>query len=159
MNNIIKDTVNWLSVAKQIPTSKEALIKELQLVKKLMNEELDEMIQGVEDDNRSEQLNGFVDAGWVLSNAYYFLQITDEEFQNECDLVNRSNNTKYCKTLDEALETKRMYLEGTHPNKLGQSISTIVITTNSVAFPYAVMNNSGKLLKSINFKDINQLDK
>ena len=157
MNNIIKQTSEWLTVSKPLPRTKPELLKELFLVKKLINEEVDEMIQGVIDDDRSEVLNGFVDSCWVLSNAFYYLQITDEEFESESDLVNKSNNTKYCLTLQEALETQRLYKEGKHPNKPDVFINTLIHTTSSDEFPYCIINHEGKVLKSHLFKDVSDL--
>jgi hypothetical protein len=153
MRNIIKDTTDWLSVGKALPTSKEELIKELELVKLITNEEIDEMIQAVKDDNRSEQLNGFVDAQWCLNNAYYLLQITDEEYELEADAVNKSNNTKFCKSLEEACITQDLYLTGKHPNKLGVEIETFIRETSNKEFPYVIVNSKNKLLKAYTFKD------
>jgi hypothetical protein len=155
MRDIIKDTTDWLSVGKSLPTSKEELIKELELVKLITNEEIDEMIQAVKDDNRSEQLNGFVDAQWCLNNAYYLLQITEDEYNLECDAVNKSNNTKFCRSLEKALKTQELYSKGYHPNKLGVEIETFIRETNSKEFPYVVVNSQGKLLKNYGFMDVN----
>jgi hypothetical protein len=153
MRNIIKDTTDWLSIGKSLPTSKEELIKELELVKSLIDEEIDEMIQAVKDDNRSEQLNGFVDAQWCLNNAYYLLQITEDEYEIEADAVNKSNNTKFCRSYNEALITQDLYLTGKHPNKLGVEIETFIKETNNEEFPYVVVNSKNKLLKNFLFKD------
>lgn len=156
MANVIKDTVNWLTVGKELPKTKEELIKELQLVKSIVNEEIDEMIEAVIDDNRSEQLNGFVDAQWCLANAYYLLQITDEEYEIECNAVNLSNNTKFCRNIKEAWETQHLYLIGQHPNKPDVFIQTVIKETNNEEFPYVVTTLQNKIMKSIEFKDCNE---
>jgi len=153
--SVIKNTVDWLSVGKELPKTKKDLIKELELVKLITNEEIDEMIQAVKDDDRSEQLNGFVDAQWCLANAYYLLQITDKEYQIECDAVNKSNNTKFCKNYQEACITQNLYLTGEHPNKKGVKIETFIKETDSKEFPYVVVNVAGKLLKNFSFIDSN----
>jgi hypothetical protein len=155
MRNVIKNTTSWLSIGKSLPTSKEELIKELELVKLITNEEIDEMIQAVKDDNRSEQLNGFVDAQWCLNNAYYLLQITEDEYEIEVDAVNKSNNTKFCRNLEEALKTQDLYSKGEHPNKLGVEIETFIKETNNEKFPYVIVNKFGKLLKNYGFMDVN----
>ena len=155
---VIEQTYEWLAVADKPLINKHDKINKLNDIKSWLIEEIDEGIAGLENDDENEIINSCADLLVVASNMPYYLGISLEALETECNLVKLSNDTKYCKTLEEALKSKEMYSNGTHPNKLGTKIKTIVETSNSLEFPYIVKRQSdGKLLKSINFKDIKDL--
>ena len=84
------------------------------------------------------------------------LQKQTLELQKEFDKVEKSNFSKYCKTFEEAQETVNAYANGTHPNKLGEIIETYIVSTKYTEYPFVVKRKDGKVLKSINFKDVNE---
>ena len=155
---VVEQTYEWLAVADKPLINRQDKINKLNQIKEWLLEEINETIAGIENDDEDEIINGAVDALVICSNIPYYLGISLEALETECNLVKLSNDTKYCKTLEEALESKRRYDSGTHPNKFGTVIKTIVETSNSNEFPYIVKRQSdSKLLKSINFKDVKDL--
>lgn len=120
----------------------------------LVEEELQELKDGIQNKDRKEVLNAIVDLWWVISNVSYFSNINLKELEKEFENVEKSNFSKYCKTYEEAQKTVDAYSNGTHPNKLGVIIETYIVSTNSVEYPFVVKRKDGKILKSINFKDL-----
>ena len=155
---VVEQTYEWLAVADKPLTNKQDKINKLNQIKEWLIEEINEGIAGLENDDEDEIINSCADLLVVASNAPYYLGISLEALETECNLVKLSNDTKYCKTLEEALESKRRYGSGTHPNKVGTVIKTIVETSNSDEFPYVIKRASDKkLLKSLLFKDVKDL--
>lgn len=155
---VVEQTYEWLAVADKPLINKHDKINKLNDIKSWLIEEIDETIAGIENDDKDEIINGCADLLVVASNMPYYLGISLEALETECNLVKLSNDTKYCKTLEEALETKEMYSMGMHPNKLGTKIKTIVETSNSDEFPYIVKRQfDKKLLKSYKFVNSNEL--
>lgn len=155
---VVEQTYEWLAVADKPLTNKQDKINKLNQIKEWLLEEVDETIKGIENEDEDEIINGCADLLVVASNMPYYLGISLEALEAECNLVKLSNDTKYCKTLEEALESKRRYNSGTHPNKFGTVIKTIVETSNSDEFPYIVKRQfDKKLLKSYKFVNSNEL--
>lgn len=122
----------------------------------LVEEELQELKDGIQNKDRKEVLNAIVDLWWVLCNVSLFSSVTVDELQKEFDKVEKSNFSKYCKTFEEAQETVNAYANGTHPNKLGEIIETYIVSTKYTEYPFVVKRKDEKVLKSINFKDVNE---
>lgn len=126
----------------------------LPLAISLVEEELQELKDGIKNKDRKEVVNAITDLWWVLCNVSLFSSITVEELQQEFDKVEKSNFSKYCKTYEEAQETVNAYANGTHPNKLGVIIETYIVSTKYTEYPFVVKRTDGKILKSINYVDI-----
>jgi NTP pyrophosphatase (non-canonical NTP hydrolase) len=141
------DTYKWLS------TSGVAKPK-FEDIRDWLNEEVDELKQGVDNFNKQECLNAVGDAVWILANFAYFYNLSIGELSLELDKINKSNFTKFCKTEEEAIKTVEAYKNGTHPNKLGESIDTYYTFNNDYYIIKRTKDN--KVLKSINFKDVNE---
>lgn len=154
--NVINDTCNWLAIVDKPLKSKNEILDKMKLLRKLLLSEFDEIVEGIENEDFPEIINGIADSLVVLSNVPFYLNISQEEVEKELIKVKLSNNTKYCKTIEEALETKKMYLNGEHPNKIGESIEVVVEISQNKDFPYFVKTPEGKIMKSINFKDVDQ---
>jgi len=155
--NVVEQTYEWLAVAEKPLNNKQDKIDKLNKIKDWLIEEVNEGIAGLENDDENEIINSCADLLVVASNMPYYLGISLEALEIECNRVKLSNDTKYCKTLDEALQSKVAYSLGTHPNKYGTKIKTIIETSNSEEFPYIIKRESdGKLLKSYLFKDVNE---
>lgn len=142
----------WLSIGENEfgDTSK------LPLAISLVEEELQELKDGIKNKDRKEVINAIVDLWWVLCNVSLFSSVTVDELQKEFDKVEKSNFSKYCKTFEEAQETVNAYANGTHPNKLGEIIETYIVSTKYTEYPFVVKRKDEKVLKSINFKDVNE---
>lgn len=153
-------TYEWLATAfGSAPTlTKEQLIEKANLIKKLAIEEIDEFIFAVKHNDRAEMINACSDLLFVANNLPFLANITDEELSNENERVFRSNMTKFCKSKDEAEATVTSYSLGTHPNKLGYKIATVAMPTNNREYPYRVQTIEGKIMKSIFFKDVHEID-
>lgn len=160
-NEVVEQTYVLLETAFGVPKlSKEELIEKAKLVKKLLCEEVDEFIDainGVDNDgeiDETEMLNACADVLVVASNLPYYAGITLEDLKEECDLTYESNLTKFCKTEEEAERTVEAYANGIHPNKPGTILITTYKETGNKRYPYVIMGADGKILKSINFKDV-----
>lgn len=151
---VLEQTYNWLSISKTKCITVEDKLKEIQLIKKLVIEELDELETAVLSNNKSEEYNAIADSYVVLSNLPYMLDLNLDEINNELDKTYLSNCTKYCKTLEEAEQTQQAYLNGTHPNKLGIKLETFIRQKDGV---YYLVNKDEKIMKSINYLEPNQV--
>ena len=146
MKEITENIYKWLEIGENEfgDTSK------LPLAISLVEEELQELKDGIKNKDRKEVINAVVDLWWVISNCSYFSNITVDEIQQEFEKVEKSNFSKYCKTFDEAQETVNAYANGTHPNKKGEIIETYIVSTKYTEYPFVVKRRDGKILKSIN---------
>ena len=146
MKETIENIYKWLEIGENEfgDTSK------LPLAISLVEEEFQELKEGIKNKDKKEVINALVDTFWTLLNCSYFSNITVEELQQEFDKVEKSNFSKYCKTFEEAQETVNAYANGTHPNKLGEIIETYIVSTKYTEYPFVVKRKDGKILKSIN---------
>lgn len=76
------------------------------------------------------------------------------EIYKENEATFKSNMTKYCKTEEEAKLSVEMYMNGTHPNKLGIVIECDYFSTGFHDYPFRVQSLDGKILKSHLFLDV-----
>lgn len=112
----------------------------------LIQEELDELRDALETKNKEEVVDALNDLQWVIDRAKQTYGVKPKSFQ---ELV-RSNNTKFCNSISEAVRTQNAYANGTHPNKPGKKIKVTVQRSGEV---FTIKNENGKLMKSINFVD------
>lgn len=120
----------------------------------LVDEELSELNQAILDDDELEILDAINDLYWVIGNVSYFKGITPEKIANYGELVSVSNWSKFCKTEEEAIATVKAYALGTHPDKIGEIIEAYHEEVNNL---YVVKRHDGKVLKSINYKNVKTL--
>jgi hypothetical protein len=93
------------------------------------------------------------DIGFELDRIHNLnLSLLEEDYNTY-----RSNMTKFCKTEEEAIETVKLYIEGKHPNKFGTCIETLYEETGGEVWKYRIITPNGKIMKSVNFKDVNEL--
>ena len=146
----------WLTTAfGAVPTlTKSQLLEKAELIKKLAIEEIDEFIEAVKNDDKAEMINACSDLLFVANNLPFLSNIHNSDLEAENKRVFESNMTKFCKTEKEAQLTVLAYETGSHPNKKGQVIKTIYLPTNNVNYPFRVQTLEGKIMKSINFKDV-----
>lgn len=152
MKEITENIYKWLEIGENEfgDTSK------LPLAISLVEEELQELKDGIKNKDRKEVINALVDLWWVLSNVSLYSAISVDELQQEFEKVEKSNFSKYCKTFEEAQETVNAYANGTHPNKKGEIIETYIVSTKYTEYPFVVKRKDGKILKSIKFKDVTE---
>lgn len=158
--SVTKDTYQWLETAYKKgyqSSSKEDLLDKVELVRTLLNEELDEFILALENKDKAEMVNACSDLLFVATNLPFFAGFTHTQLELSNIQVFESNMTKFCKSEKEALDSCLAYSLGEHPNKKGTVIYAQPEKAPSLEFPYRVERVSdGKLLKSITFKDVNE---
>lgn len=156
-NKVFNDVKDWLNCAKQRPVGKEAILKHLKEIKLFLIEEVDEIIEAYENDDRKGQVNGLVDSEWILHNFTWLLDISKDEYSLEKLKVKLSNYSKLCMSMEEALKSVKLYYNGEHPNKMGEKIEACVSPTGNKEYPFAVLRTKdNKVLKSYKFKDVDQ---
>jgi hypothetical protein len=126
----------------------------LPLAVSLIKEETEEMLKGIEENNRGEILDGFVDSWWVFCNALYFAGFKLEEVVEMFEKIEKSNYSKFPLTREEAVASAEAYIKGEHPNKMNQPIPAKYESTGNSQYPFVIKHaKTGKLLKSINYLD------
>lgn len=147
-NNIIQRILDWCKLA-GIPQNGDD--KQFNLWIDLMKEELEETITATEDNNNEGILDGLADLIWITCNWAYMNNL---DLVSMLEKVDKSNYSKFCTSVEEAEETVKHYLNGTHWDKLG---ITIDCDWHKVDDYYVVKREDGKILKSINYKPVNEL--
>lgn len=151
----IQEVFKWLTTAGIKPvTSEEEATQRVQLWKDLMNEEIKETLDAFHKQDEKEFINGIADLFFVLHNLPVFFGV-ENKYLKELDKVVKSNYTKFCKTETEAIASVNAYAAGVHPNKIGEKIDAYYTKVGE----YFVIKREKdhKILKSIEFKDTNQL--
>ena len=89
--------------------------KRCELRVSLLQEELNELKEAIEDNDLVEVADALCDIQYVLSGAILEFGLATD-FKTLFDEVQRSNMSKTCKTMEEAIATKKHYFEtkGTH---------------------------------------------
>lgn len=152
-NAIIEQSLGWLTAVKK-PLPKEETLRMIDTVKGWLDEEIEEFRAAVIADDVDEQANAIVDAMWITNNLAFFAGLSAERLATEGMLVSMSNYTKFCMDEEEAIQSVKMYANGTHPNKLGKKIETQYLSTGNPAYPYYIATLDGKIFKSYKFKDV-----
>lgn len=83
----------------------------------------------------------------ISNNTYYNIELEDKA-------TFMSNMTKFDLTLEDAEESVRLYKLGQHPNKMNEIIDAKYEETGHSEWKYRIVRNDGKILKSLNFKDV-----
>jgi NTP pyrophosphatase (non-canonical NTP hydrolase) len=117
----------------------------------LMNEEFSETVDAINAGDKEEQADGLADLVWVICNWAHMNNI---DIITTLKKVEISNYSKFCKTIDEALETCEAYRQGKHWDKLGVKIDTKIEKVGDV---YIVKRLDDKVLKSINYITVKEL--
>ena len=112
----------------------------LKLQVDLLQEELDETREALIEWDLEELLDGLVDLQVVLYGLVGMLGAKDV-FKTAFNRVHRSNMSKFCKTEEEARQTKKKYEE-----------DGVKCDIEKTGDRYSVIREDGKLLKSINWK-------
>jgi phosphoribosyl-ATP pyrophosphohydrolase len=119
--------------------------KEKNLAFNLIKEELAETEKAADSGDLIEVADGFADLLWVLLRAMQQFGLNEELLENVFDEVSRSNNSKACSTMDEAIETQNKYL-------YEKQIESKIEERGGKFFVYGIGGNvDGKLLKSISY--------
>ena len=107
----------------------------------LIQEELDELKEALKEKDIVEVADALCDLQYVLSGAILEFGLA-EQFKEMFDEVQRSNMSKTCKSMNEALETKSYYL------KEKDTAGYIVEKDNEFV---VFREGDGKVLKSVNY--------
>lgn len=106
----------------------------------LLEEEINELKQAILDKDITEVFDAFNDILYILSGSILEFGMQDK-FKQGFDEVHRSNMSKACKTVEEALLTIDKY-------KKSDNFDSDYIKKNN---SFIVKRKDGKLLKSINY--------
>lgn len=106
----------------------------------LIQEELDEFAEALKSGDIVEALDALCDMQYVLSGSILELGMQDI-FDEAFDEVHRSNMSKACNTVDEAVNTQKYYSE--------KGVDTYYVERDSKYF--VLRKEDDKQLKSINY--------
>ena len=148
MDNTIGKILDWCKLA---GISQNGDDTQFNLWKGLMLEELNETEESFISNNKEEQLDGLADLIWVTCNWAYMNNL---DLLSMLKKVEESNYSKFCTSLDEAVQTVEAYENGTHWDKLDVKLKCYF---DIVGDYYIVKRHDGKILKSINYKPVNKL--
>lgn len=147
--NIADAVMLWLDRLRikkpSVPTFMNETEKKLHV--NLVKEEVNELLTAVENNDMVEICDGIADSLWVITQLGMLHGININEVVRECLT---SNLSKFCDTEDEAIATIKAYHEGTHPDKMGVSIS-VYYEQHGDKWIILRMKDD-KVMKSINFK-------
>lgn len=152
--DIISDVLEWLWIAKPEWKAPRDVIsnKEKHLVADVVKEELDELKDALNSDNKEEIKDAVADLIYTALNSIAVYGISIDEFKEYFQKVTKSNYSKYCNTEKEALDTCEAYYFGTHPDKLGGEILAYYKKIGNKFVIFRVSDN--KILKSINYQKL-----
>ena len=148
MDNTIEKILDWCKLA---GISQNGDNTQFNLWKGLMLEELNETEDSFISNNKEEQLDGLADLIWVTCN---WAHMNNLDLLSMLKKVEESNYSKFCTSLDEAIQTVEAYENGTHWDKLDVKLKCYF---DIVGDYYIVKRHDGKILKSINYKPVNKL--
>jgi len=111
----------------------------------LLQEELNELQQAINDNNLVEIADALCDLQYVLSGAILEFGI-GEKFTKLFDEVQRSNMSKACKTMKEALATLSYYKQKDGTEGYYKEVNGMFIVYR---------NGDNKVLKSVNYSPAN----
>jgi predicted HAD superfamily Cof-like phosphohydrolase len=122
-----------------------------------VKKEVDKRVMDYKDKERSEGdmielRDACSDLRVVLGNLIHFAGL-NQQYEQDFNDVMDSNFSKFCTTEKEANETVSAYLNGTHPNKKGETIECYHEKVDN--YWIVKRKEDGKILKSIYFKDVN----
>lgn len=107
----------------------------------LIEEELAELKEAIDNDDLVEVADAFCDLQYVLSGAILEFGLSNQ-FKTLFDEVQRSNMSKTCKSMEEALATQKHYLEV-------KQMNSRIEERNGEFLVYRI--EDGKVLKSVNY--------
>ena len=148
MDNTIQKILDWCKLA-GIPQNGDDT--QFNLWINLMKEELEETTAATEDNNPEGILDGLADLIWVTCN---WAHMNNLDLVSMLKKVEESNYSKFCTSLDEAVQTVEAYENGTHWDKLDVKVKCYF---DIVGDYYIVKRKDGKILKSINYKPVNSI--
>lgn len=146
--NIADAVMLWLdrlNVDKpSVPTFMSPTERELHV--NLVKEEVNELLTAVENNDMVEICDGIADSIWVITQLGMLHGVNINEVITECL---RSNLSKFCDSDQEAIDTIKAYHDGTHPDKMGISISVYYEQRGDKWIILRAKDD--KVMKSINF--------
>jgi predicted HAD superfamily Cof-like phosphohydrolase len=107
----------------------------------LITEELNELQEAVNDNNMVEIADALCDLQYVLAGAVLEFGLGNR-FKNLFDEVHRSNMSKACKTVEEAIETIAYYKRNSNVDAHYKEIDSLFLVYR---------DGDNKTLKSINY--------
>jgi predicted HAD superfamily Cof-like phosphohydrolase len=128
----------------RLPIEEKPIIpapKRCELRINLLQEELNELKEAIEDNDIIEVADALADIQYVLSGAILEFGL-GEKFDALFSEVQRSNMSKTCKTMEEALATKQHY-------EVNRGMTSEIEESNGEFLVFRVQD--GKVLKSLNY--------
>ena len=149
----IKNIYTWLELSGHKFENKENVSLALSLV----DEEVAELKEAIQNDDKIEIIDALVDIFWMCKNVSFFYGITPEEIVNHSKLVLKSNYSKFPISEQIAIDSVEAYQSGEHPSKLGTRIDTYYEKTGNEEFPFVIKRHDHKVLKGLGFKSVNEM--
>jgi predicted HAD superfamily Cof-like phosphohydrolase len=107
--------------------------------------------RGREEGDINELRDACADLRVVMGNLIHFSGLKTQ-YEKDFNDVMDSNFSKFCTSEEEANQSVDAYANGTHPNKMGEKIDCYHVNVGDYWIVKRVQD--GKILKSINFKDV-----
>lgn len=146
----IQNIYDWLKLSGHTFYNRE----NVPLAISLVDEEVLELKEAIESNNRFEVIDALEDIFWMCQNVAFFYGITPQELEDHSKKVFESNYSKFPQTKEEAETSVEMYRSGTHSSKLGTRIDTYYEETGNEHYPYVIKRHDGKVLKSYLYKNL-----
>lgn len=122
----------------------------------LIKEELSELIEANNANNKEGQIDAIVDLFWVILDYANEKGISANEILTKINKVRISNWSKFCSSEEDAQNTVAMYKLGTHPDKKGVKIDAIY--KGPINGKWIVLRKEdGKTLKSYKYIPVEKL--
>ena len=150
----INKIYDWLKIANRFGDKSKT-----ELAKNLILEEINELFEAVEKNDKNEMLDAYADIQFVLCNLTFFEGLTGKELQNYYLAVVESNNSKFCNSMQEAVDTIYAYAQGEHWDKPDVKIECYMEEkelNGSIIFVVR-RKSDDKILKSINYRTASEL--
>jgi len=152
----LKPIFKWIeTAAPDLKKTKVPTDKQKQLLKTIVNEEVQELHQGIENDNKQEILDAIIDILWVSLNVAVAYNITSVQLEEMASMIKDSNYSKFCTYECEAKDTVKAYATGTHTDKPGERI----ITHYEKHGDYYIIKRShdGKIMKNLHYVSVDDM--
>jgi NTP pyrophosphatase (non-canonical NTP hydrolase) len=147
--DLIKDWATLFEHINEQTTPEDIDSSGVKLYQKLIQEEVKELIDGLNNKDISEVRDGIADSIWVIVVLALKLGI---DIKKDIQEVYSSNVSKACHTYEEAIDTANAYREGRHPDKPGEVILAEIYPSKGA---YLIRRlEDKKILKSINYKAV-----
>lgn len=154
----ISKILEWVYTAK--PELRDRKISDisasdLDLYRSLILEEFKEANVAIINSDIYEFIDAIVDSIWMVLNLAAMGGLKANQIESIAEVIQTSNDSKFCDSEEDAVQTVFLYGMGQHPDKLLQSIHTY---SKKVGDRYVILRTEDdKIMKSWKYKSVFQL--